>query len=195
MAKTKAKTNNTTKYWAIGIIAVIVLFGIWLVSAYNGLVKLGLAADSSWANVESSYQRRMDLIPNLVNTVKGYATHETDLLTQITQLRSQWASATTTNQKIDTANQMEGDLSKLMVVVENYPDLKANQNFLALQDELAGTENRINVARDRYNTAVQDYNTKTQVFPTRIIAGMFGFTQKTFFQAQQGAENAPTVTF
>jgi len=191
----KNTTNNTTKYWIIGIIAVIAIFGIWFVSAYNGLVKLGLEADGKWANVEAQYQRRIDLIPNLVNTVKGYSTYEGDLLTKITELRSQWGAATTTAQKVDTANQMESTISKLLVVAENYPDLKANQNFLALQDELAGTENRISVERTRFNDAVKAYNTKTKLFPTSIVAGMFGFNDKEFFKAAEGAQNAPTVTF
>ncbi len=186
------KTNTKI---ILGVVIVVVLFVLWVVGSYNSLVSLNERVNSQWQQVETQYQRRVDLIPNLVNTVKGYAKHEDELLTKLTTLRSQWQNAKSVSEKIDSANQLESGLSKLLVVVENYPDLKANQNFLALQDELAGTENRIAVERMRYNEAVRDFNVRIKRFPTRIIAGMFGFIERDYFQAEQGAEQAPDVQF
>lgn len=140
----------------------------------------------------------MDLIPNLVATVKGYAAHEEDLFTEITQLRSQWQTASASGDTagaITAAQGTDSALARLLVVAEAYPDLKASTNFLALQDELAGTENRVAVARTRFNDAVKTYNTAIQTFPRNILAGMFGFEPKTFFAAAAGSENAPQVTF
>ena len=187
--------KNYTLWIVLGIVAVILL---WFIGSYNGLVSKRTAVDSAWADVQAQYQRRIDLIPNLVATVKGYATHEDELLTKLTALRSQWQTASAsgdTTGAIAAAQGADSALSRLLVVVESYPDLKANQNFLALQDELAGTENRVAVSRTRFNEAVQTYNTAIQTFPRNILAGLFGFQPKTFFQAQAGAENAPTVTF
>ena len=179
----------------IAIIAVVVLLIFWVMGSYNSLVSLNENVDSQWQQVETQYQRRVDLIPNLVNTVKGYAAHEQELFTEITELRSQWQSAGSVNEKVETAGQIESALSRLLVVVENYPELKANQNFLSLQDELAGTENRIAVERMRFNEAVRDYNVRIKRFPTRIIAGMFGFEERNYFESEEGAENAPVVEF
>ena len=178
----------------IGLV-VILLIGGSLVGTYNGMVTQDENCDKAWANVETVLQRRFDLIPNLVNTVKGYASHEKELLTEITALRSQWGKAQTVQQKSQVASMLEGAMGRLMVVVENYPDLKANQNFLALQDELAGTENRISVERRRYNEAIQQYNTLIRRFPTSILAGMTGFQRRAPFEAAAGAETAPTVSF
>ena len=175
------------------IVAVLVIAGI---GVYNGLVNADEGVSNSWAQVETVLQRRYDLIPNLVNTVKGYATHEKGILEEITKLRSQWGEAKTIEQKAGTATQMESALARLMVVVENYPDLKANQNFLALQDELAGTENRISVERRRYNDAVRAYNITVRRFPNNIFAGMFGFQKKdAYFEAAEAAAQAPKVEF
>lgn len=174
----------------IGLVLIFIIFG-----SYNGLVRADVGADEAWANVETQYQRRYDLIPNLVNTVQGFADQELEVFTEVTRLRSQWQTAPTVNQKIDTSNQLESALSKLLLVQENYPQLKSNENFLRLQDELTGTENRINVARTRYNEAVRTYNVKTRTFPSNIVAGLFGFESKEFFEADSGAENAPTVEF
>jgi LemA protein len=180
----------------LGVIAV--LFPIIIVpgcGTYNRIVSLDETAGAGWANVETVLQRRYDLIPNLVNTVKGYAKQEQQVLTEVTRLRSQWGEAKTASAQAEAATQLEGALARLMVVVERYPELKSNQNFLALQDELAGTENRISVERQRYNNAVREFNTAIRRFPASIIARMSGFQRRTPFEAAQGAEQAPAVQF
>lgn len=190
-----AKDNTTRNVW-IGIGVLVLLMLIYVITSYNSLVKLDNTVDNKWADVETQYQRRVDLIPNLVNTVKGYAAHEEELFTRITELRSQWAAAKgDIGKQIQTANQLEGAIGRLLLVAENYPDLKASQNFLALQDELAGTENRIAVARQRYNEIVKNLNIRTQTFPSNMVANMFGFTERDYFEAEGGAEEAPTVEF
>ena len=190
-----AKKNNAKKIWiGLGVLALLII--LFIVGTYNSLVRLDNTVDNKWADVETQYQRRVDLIPNLVNTVKGYAAHEKDLFTEITKLRSQWASARGNVQRqIQTANQIDSALSRLLLVAENYPDLKASTNFLALQDELAGTENRIAVARQRYNEAVKNLNIKTETFPSNMVANMFNFDEREYFEAIEGAEEAPTVEF
>ena len=178
------------------VVVVLVLVVLMAIGTYNRLVNLDEGANTAWAQVENVLQRRYDLIPNLVNTVKGYASHEKDLLENIARLRSQWAEAQGSDAKARTATEMESALARLMVVVENYPELKANQNFLALQDELAGTENRISVERGRFNDAVRAYNTAVRRFPANLVAGMLGFEGKrSYFEAAAGAEQAPTVNF
>jgi LemA protein len=180
----------------IGILVMVVVVVGWGISANNRLVALNESINGAWAQVETVLQRRYDLIPNLVATVKGYAQHESSVLEEVTRLRSQWGAAKTSDAKIEAANQLEGALSRLMVVVEKYPDLKANQNFLALQDELAGTENRIAVERRRYNEAVQAYNTGIAQFPGSIIAGMKGFQRRdVYFKSEEAAKTAPKVNF
>jgi LemA protein len=175
----------------LGIVIVLMLFG-----TYNGLATAKVAIDGQWAQVETVLQRRYDLIPNLVETVKGYAKHEAGVLEEVTRLRSQWGAAKDTSSKVSASNDLEGALSRLMVVVEKYPDLKANEGFLKLQDELAGTENRIAVERMRYNQAVQDYNVKVQTFPSNLIASMCGFKPlDTYFKAKEAAQEAPKVQF
>ncbi len=191
----------------IGIIVVVVaILAISLPGIYNGLVKAEENVNKKWADVQGAYQRRADLIPNLVNTVKGYANHEQQTLIQVIEAR---AKATQTNLNIDPKNldentlaqyqknqsELSGALSRLLVTVEQYPDLKANQNFLQLQAQLEGTENRINVERRNFNEAAQAYNTKLRRFPTNMFAGMFGFKAKPYFQAEAGAETAPKVQF
>lgn len=185
-------------------VVVIVLVALWGILSYNGLVEMDENVSNSWANVETQYQRRSDLIPNLVNTVKGYAKHESKTLESVMQARSQ-----ATQVKIDPSNctpqqlaayqKAQGDvttaLGKLLAITENYPDLKANQNFLELQSQLEGTENRINVARKDFNDTAKKYNTSLRRFPRNIIASMFGFEKRNYFEAEAGAEKAPKVEF
>lgn len=185
-------------------IVVIVLVALWGISSYNGLVSMDENVSNQWANVETQYQRRSDLIPNLVNTVKGYAKHESQTLEAVMAARSQ-----ATQVKIDPSNctpqqlaayqKAQGDvttaLGKLLAITENYPDLKANQNFLELQSQLEGTENRINVARKDFNDTAKKYNTSLRRFPRNIIASMFGFEKRNYFEAEAGAEKAPKVEF
>lgn len=185
-----------TGWIVLGVIVLIVLvIGGSAIGSRNGFVSLQEAVDAQWANVETVLQRRFDLIPNLVNTVKGYAKHEEGIFTEVTRLRSQWGQAATPQEKVELAGQMQGALGRLLLVAENYPDLKANQNFIALQDELAGTENRISVERRRYNEAVQAYNTAIRKFPGSIWAGMFGFQRRAPFESAPEAATAPRVEF
>ena len=185
----------------LGILAVVV---VWAISGYNGLVSNDENVNQSWANVESAYQRRSDLIPNLVNTVKGYAEHEQKTLQDVVEARSKATSisidaSTATPEQMQewmAAQQVVGSaLGRLIAVSESYPTLRANENFLELQAQLEGTENRIKVERDRYNEAVKSYNVKIRRFPTNILAGLFGFDKRTMFEAQEGAERAPEVQF
>lgn len=185
-------------------IAIVAVVLIWGVSGYNGLVSMDEGVQNKWADVETQYQRRADLIPNLVNTVKGYAAHEKETLEGVVKARSEATSVKVDPEKM-TAEQMaqyqkaqngvSSALSKLLLVVEKYPDLKANQNFLELQSQLEGTENRITVARRDFNGVAKEYNTAIRKFPKNILAGMFGFEKKTYFEAQEGAEKAPEVQF
>ncbi len=169
---------------------------IWAVSLNNGLVSSQEDVTKSWADVETVLQRRYDLIPNLVNTVKGYASHEKDLFEEITRLRSQWGKAGGVEEKAQAAGRLEGAIGRLLLVAENYPDLKASENFRGLQHELAGTENRITVERRRYNDALRAYNTKVRQFPASVIAGLRGFTPNdAYFEADAKAKNAPKVDF
>lgn len=190
---------------AIIVIVVIGLVGyLWAKSSYNGMVEKQIAVDKQWAEVQNAYQRRAALIPNLVATVKGYAQHEQETLTNVIEARAkatqiQLSPDQLTEENLRKYQQAQGELSsalgRLMVVKEAYPDLKANTNFLNLQDELAGTENRISVARTRFNESVQDYNTNIRMFPKNIFAGIFGFQPKAFFQADESAQSAPQVQF
>ena len=185
---------SINKRWLIGggaLILVILIF----VGSYNGLVNADEDVAKAWGNVESAYQRRADLIPNLVATVKGYQIHEQEVLTEITEARSMVAQAKTPAELTSGDAALSTALSRLLVVVENYPNLKANENFLSLQDELAGTENRVKVERDKYNEAVKTLNVKIRRFPSNIIASMFGFEKKEVFEAEVGAEIAPEVSF
>ncbi|MEE0118336.1 MAG: LemA family protein [Bacteroidaceae bacterium] len=186
------------------IIVVAIIAVIWGISGYNGLVSMDEGVQTKWADVETQYQRRADLIPNLVNTVKGYAAHESETLQAVVEAR---AKATSMN--IDPSNMsaeqianfqkaqdgVSSALSRLLVTVEKYPDLKANENFKELQVQLEGTENRISVARRDYNESARKYNTTLRSFPKNILAGMFGFEKKAYFEAQEGSEQAPTVQF
>jgi LemA protein len=184
------------KWIVLGVILlVVVMIGGSAIGSKNRFVLQDEGVTAQWANVETVLQRRFDLIPNLINTVKGYAAHEKGLLTEITRLRSQWGSAKTPDEKIKAAGEMQGALSRLLVVAESYPDLKANQNFLALQDELAGTENRISVERRRYNETVQAYNTSIRRFPGSVWAGLFKFERRTSFESTPEASIVPRVEF
>ena len=186
----------SSKVWLWALLGFVGIFILTLVGSYNGLVTANQGVDNAWANVETDLQRRYDLIPNLVSTVKGYAKHEASVLEEVTRLRSQWGQAKDTSSKVKAANDLEGALSRLMVVIEKYPDLKANEGFLRLQDELAGTENRIQVARMRFNQAVQDYNVKVQSFPSNLMASIGGFkVRDSYFKANEAAKEAPKVEF
>lgn len=185
----------------IAVVAILAVFGI---SKYNGLVEGDETVTKAWANVEAQYQRRADLIPNLVATVKGYAEHEKSTLEAVVAAR---ANATSVNLKVEDLTEenmkkfqqaqaeVSSALSRLLAVAENYPDLKANEQFSELQAQLEGTENRINVARMEYNNVVKDYNVSVRSFPGNIFAMMFGFERRSEFQAEAGAEKAPTVAF
>lgn len=162
---------------------------------YNTLVSEQESVDAAWSEVENQLQRRNDLIPNLVSTVKGFAAQEKDVLVQVTEARSRVAGAGTPRETIDASNQLSSALSRLLVVVERYPELKSNQNFIRLQDELAGTENRLAVARKRYNDAVRAFNTTAKQFPTTLIARIFGFDARDYFEAPEEARAAPKVEF
>lgn len=186
------------------VAAVVVILVAWAISAYNGLVIKDENCSKQWSKVESQYQRRMDLIPNLVNTVKGYASHEEATLLKVIEARNQASqikvdAENMTQEQLNNFQQTQENLSSairgLNIVVEQYPDLKANQNFLELQSQLEGTENRIAVERQRYSDVVNEYNTSVRRFPNSIFASMFGFDKKPYFDAQTGAENAPKVEF
>jgi LemA protein len=194
----------------VGVLVVIAFFvvvaALGLMGSYNRLVKLQQSVDQSWAQVQNVYQRRADLIPNLVNTVSGAANFEKSTLIAVTNARASVGRVQLDPTKAPTdaaqleqfqaaQGQLSNALSRLLVVVERYPELKANQSFLGLQAQLEGTENRISVERGNFNTAVQNYNTAVRSFPTNLIAGMFGFAPRPFFAAQPGAERAPTVNF
>ena len=189
--------------WIIPV-AIIVVIVLWAIGGYNGMVKMDEQVQNSWANVETQYQRRADLIPNLVSTVKGYAKHEQQTLEDVVKARSE-----ATQVKVDAENLtpeklaafqkaqsgVSSALGRLLAVAENYPDLKANQNFLELQSQLEGTENRITVARKDFNDTAKSYNQAIRQFPKNILAGIFGFEKKSYFEAEAGSEKAPKVEF
>ena len=182
------------KKWLIPIAAVVIL-GVMLISGYNNLVKISESVNSSWSQVQNQLQRRTDLIPNLVETVKGYAAQEKDIFTQVAEARAKLAGAATVGEAADADQALTGALGRLLAIAENYPQLKSDANFRALQDELAGTENRIAVARMDYNNSVQVYNAKIKTFPTSLYAGLFGFLQRDYFQASEKAGEVPAVDF
>ena len=184
-----------TNIGLIVVIAIVVLIGIMVMSSYNGIVSLSEDVDSKYATIDTYLQRRADLIPNLVSTVKGYVQHEEKIINSITEAREKMTSARSLSDKAEANDELTTALNNLMVVVENYPDLQASQNFIQLSDELAGTENRIATARKDYNDAVQKYNAKIKKFPTKMIAGMFNFESKDYFQASEGSKEVPSVQF
>jgi len=179
----------------IVVIVIIVLGGLFFFSSYNGLVAAEENVNAKWSQIENQLQRRADLIPNLVNTVKGYASHEEAILTEVTRAREKLIGASGISEMAEANSEMSSALSRLLAIVENYPELKADANFRQLADELAGTENRIAVARMDYNNAVQQYNSRIRRFPTAIVAGMFGFEKRDYFEAKEGADQAPIVDF
>jgi LemA protein len=189
------KAAKTLAISGIVIVVVLLLIFFSIKGTYNSLVRLDESIKGAWAQVENQLQRRYDLIPNYVETVKGYARHEKEVFLRVTEARAKVGAATNIQDKIGANNELSTALSRLLLVVERYPDLKANQNFIRLQDELAGTENRIAVERRRYNEAVKTYNVKIRSFPTNILAGMFGFTMAEFFKAPEIAKEVPKVKF
>lgn len=192
-------------YIVIIVIAVILVGGfVWVKNTYNGLVKADEGVGAAWAQVENVYQRRADLIPNLVATVKGYAAHESETLESVIAARSRATQVTVdpsdlSEEDIEKFNEAQGELSgalgRLLMITENYPDLKANENFRDLQAQLEGTENRIATERMKYNETARSYNTKVRSFPANIVASMFDFEKKGYFEAQEGAQTAPKVEF
>lgn len=187
---------------AVGAIVLGLFF--WFQGNYNNMVKLDEGVQAAWSQVENVYQRRADLIPNLVATVKGYAQHEQQTLEGVISARSKATQITVdpenlTSEELAKYQKAQGELGaalgKLLAITENYPDLKANENFLSLQSQLEGTENRITVERNKYNQVAREYNTTIRQFPKNIVAGMFGFEKKPYFEAQEGAETAPKVEF
>lgn len=179
----------------IAVIAAVVVIIAALAGTYNSLIHLEAQTDTKLADVQVQLQRRSDLIPNLVNTVKGYAAHETEVFDAVSEARAKLAGASSAEEINAAEGEMNSALSRLLAISEAYPELKSNENFLSLQDELAGTENRIGVARKDYNEAVQSYNVKIRSFPTNIFAGMFGFEKKTLFEAEESAQSVPEVSF
>ena len=192
---------------AIGAVVLLAVGMVvaWGVSSYNNMVSLDQEVIKQWSHVENQYQRRADLIPNLVNTVKGYADFEKEVLTQVTEARARVSQFNITPEVLNDPQafakfqslqgELSGALSRLLVTVENYPQLKANENFLQLQAQLEGTENRISVERKKFNEVVQSYNTTIKRFPASMLAGMFGFGEKQYFKAIQGADTPPKVEF
>lgn len=187
------KGKGSALYWVIGIIVVIGL--LFFVSKYNSLVKGEESIEGSWAQVENQLQRRFDLIPNLVETTKGYAAYEEQIFTDIANARTKYGGASTVSEQAEVSNELTSALNRLLVIVENYPDLKANKQFIQLMDELAGTENRLAVARQDYNEVVRSFNSDVRTFPGNVVAGILGIEKKNYFEATEGAETTPTVDF
>lgn len=189
------KKLSTPLIVVIAIVAILVLIGGSFAGSYNSLVRLDEETNSQWAQIENQLKRRADLVPNLVNTVKGFAKQEKDVLIGVTEARSGIEKAKTPGELAQANDQLTSALSRLNVVVERYPELKSNENFIRLQDELAGTENRIAVARKDYNDSAKVFNSRVRRFPTNILAGMFGFTQKEYFEIQEKDTETPNVEF
>lgn len=205
---TENNNNNTDRNFmkkgTVIAIAVVALIAIWSVAAYNGLVSKEENVKKAWAQVENQYQRRSDLIPNLVATVKGYASHESQTLQEVTEARANATRITVDTDNLtpeamlayqDAQGQVGAALGRLLMIQESYPELKANQNFLELQTQLEGTENRISVERKRFNEEAQTYNTSLRRFPQNIIASITGFVPKPYFESNDGSDQAPTVEF
>jgi LemA protein len=177
----------------VAVLAVLLFLSFWFVGIYNSMVQRNLAVDQQWGQVEAQYQRRYDLIPNLVAATKGYLKQELTIFQMITDARTKYAGAATPDEKVAAANELETALGRLLAIIEDNPEIKSNQVVSDLMFELAGTENRISVERMRYNEKVGIYNTTVKTFPGRLLAGMFGFTERPFFEAQEGAETTPEV--
>lgn len=189
------QSQKTLLLIVVVLVLIILIPFLYLKGTYNSLVTLDESVKGAWAQVENQLQRRYDLIPNLVETVKGYAKQEREVFVQVTEARSRVGGAASISDKIGANNQLSSALSRLLLVVERYPELKSNTNFIRLQDELAGTENRIAVERRRYNEMVKTFNIKIRRFPTNLIAGMFGFEKATFFEVPEERQEAPQVKF
>ena len=182
--------------WIVVVLIVIALVLVGtIISTYNSLARKDVLVDNTWAEIDNQLKRRSDLIPNLVETVKGYAAHEKEVFLKVTEARAKVAGAGSISDKIQANNGLAAALSRLLLVVERYPDLKANVNFIRLQDELAGTENRISVERRRYNESVRKYNVTIRRFPTNLLAGLFGFDKAAFFEVPEERQEAPKVKF
>jgi len=191
MPKKKAKPFYYQPWFIV--LVIIVLVALWIAGTYNNFISLNQQIDAQWAQVETQYQRRIDLIPNLVNTAKGYMQFERTLLEEITSLRSQWMSSTSINDKVNYGNALDSALGRLLLVYENYPDLKSIEAVSSLMFELSGTENRVAVERKRFNDVTRQYNTAVLVFPSNMLANMFGFEERPYFEAVEGSEIAPVV--
>jgi len=179
----------------VGVVAVFVGTGLYFMGSYNSLISTNEAVNTQWAKIETQYQRRVDLIPNLVNTVKGVMKQEQTVFTEIAEARTRYSGARTVDEKVRGANQLDGAIGRLLLIKESYPELKSSQNAQALIAELAGTENRISVERSRFNDVAQTYNLGVKRFPGSLMAALFGFKERPYFQSQTGAENAPQVNF
>lgn len=190
----REKGGNSMLILIIGIVLVVVISG-FVISTYNDMIRLRNAVKNSFSQIDTQLQRRFDLIPNLVETVKGFATHEKELLENVTASRSGYMSAASNEEKLAMNNQLTSTLKSLFAVAENYPQLKADTNFLKLQDELSETEEKVAYSRQFYNDAVTIYNNRIQMFPANLIAGMFGFKEEALFDAAEAAEEAPQVRF
>jgi LemA protein len=190
---TMPKISKPKTIWIV--LGIVVILGIWAISSYNGLVVKSQEVTTQWAKVETQYQRRFDLIPNLVESVKGVMKQETEIFTALANARQGYAGAQSVDQKVAAAGQVESSLGRLLAVVENYPTLKSSENMQTLLAQLEGTENRIATERSRYNDVVNDYNIKVRTFPGSVFASIFGFTAKTPFASVEGAQNAVPVKF
>lgn len=178
----------------IGVFAFIILiFVVWFISTYNGLVSADQETNAAWSKVENQYQRRADLLPNLVEVVKGYAKHESTVFEEVTKARSQWTGAKTQDDKVKAAGEIDSALSRLMVVVEAYPDLKASAGYVAFQEQIEGTENRISTERGRYTEVATAYNIKIKRIPTSLVADIYGYKEKPLFQADKDTDKAPKL--
>ncbi len=189
-------SKTTTVLIALGVIVLLVIGGIgWYIGQRNSLIALDESVNGAWSEVDNQLQRRSDLIPNLVSTVRGFASQEQQVFSDIANARARLAGAQTVSETAESYQQMESALSRLLVVVEAYPELRSNQNFLRLQDELAGTENRVAVARQRYNNSVQTYNSRIRMFPASMFAGSLGMNAREYFEVDEGARAVPEVNF
>lgn len=190
-----AESNKSTILTIIIVAVLVIIFGLWFVGTRNRLVRLDESIDAAWSEIDNQLQRRSDLIPNLVATVKGYAQQEEEIFTRIAEARSALIGSQTIEGKAQAYDEMESALSRLLMIVENYPALKSNENFIRLQDELAGTENRIAVARKRYNDSVRTFNTRIRTFPASSIANRLGFEKRDYFEISESARENPEVNF
>ena len=181
------------KKTTIVILVVVALLIIWGLVSYNGLVRANESVDTQWAQVETQYQRRFDLVPNLVASVKGILKQEQAVFGEIAQARTNYSGAQTTNEKVAAANELEAGIGRLLVIVEQYPVLKSSENVQTLMAQLEGTENRISVERTRFNDSVRVYNLKTKTFPSALVAGIFGFDERAYFDSEEGSDKAPEV--